>query len=45
MAIAIKKIIKAMAKPHRTSIGHSQHSRPKHKRADKKRYKGQGKRQ
>ena len=45
MAVAIKKIIKALAKPHRTSIGQSVRSRPKHKRANKKRYRGQGKRQ
>jgi hypothetical protein len=47
MAVAIKKIIKALAKPHRTSIGQSAHSRPKNKatRRSHKPYRGQGKRQ
>jgi len=44
MAIAIKKVIKGLRRKHRTSIGSSLYSRPNHKQADKKPYRGQGKR-
>lgn len=33
----------AQRKKKRTSIGHSKNTRPKNKRANKKRYRGQGK--
>lgn len=44
MAVAIKKIIKAMARPHKTSIGRGPYARPtnKHKRRSWKKYRGQG---
>jgi len=41
MAAHIHSKKKAVSK--RTSIGNSPFSRPKHKKADKKRYRGQGK--